>query len=582
MADSLGDRLKAMAGINKEKEIELKNIEDALKLQEASLANEMKKAEIMKQGGIHWATRREHAKAMVEMQDELYAAQQEQAKLADEINAKATKRANIQKGFMASLQAINDLVNMGIEAFEYQNNLTEGTANNLGIGVTEAMKMNKEFAAIAANGNQGFVTADVIENYKALRDEIGDTSIATAEVAGSMTNVVKSLKIGTAEAAMFYKQVMLTDGLTAQAAENTLILGKNLADASGVNFQNVMADVAKSGKQFQNYFGKSTKDMLKAAVAARKMGLELSDMVEMSQGLLDVEGRIEKQMKFNMLTGKNINMDKATSLMLAGKEEDAMKEIVAQVGDTSELGILERQALDELLGGKLVEMEQAQQKAEMTTIEAEKTTQALTDMDSGIVKAETRKQMEADIATEMTKQNNYLTNQKDLLAANTAETVNQTGAAKGLVAIQQALAIIQMAVAVAGIFSAFAQIPFGIGIPLAIAAVVGLGAMVATQVNAVESITDGMIDPQGGLVVSGQKGSIQLDPEDSIVAGTDLGGKNKPNSNGMNTQPAIDLAPLLEKLDQVIAAVSKGRTVSVDGYQLNEAIHLEKIPSGVA
>ena len=58
MADSLGDRLKAMAGINKEKEIELKNIEDALKFQEASLANEMKKAEIMKQGGIHWATRR--------------------------------------------------------------------------------------------------------------------------------------------------------------------------------------------------------------------------------------------------------------------------------------------------------------------------------------------------------------------------------------------------------------------------------------------------------------------------------------------------------------------------------------------
>lgn len=553
---------------------ELKNLQEQLKLQEASLASEMKKQEIMKGGGIHYQTRRAHAEAMIDAQDELYGLQQREAKLADEINAKAEQRAKTQKGFMASLAAINELVNMGVEAFQYQNDLTEGTAANLNVGVTEAMKMNKEFAAIAANSGNGFVTADVIENFKALRDEIGDSSIATAEVAGSMTNVVKSLKIGTSEAAMFYKQVMLTDGLTAQAAESTLILGKALADASGVNFQNVMSDVAKSGKDFQGYFGKSTKDMLKAAVAARKMGLELSDMVDMSKGLLDVEGRIEKQMKFNMLTGRNINMDKATSLMLAGDEAAAMEEIKKQVGDTSELGILERQALDELLGGKLTEMEQAANKAEMTQIESDKTDKALSDMDAGLVKEDQRLQMQKDIATEMTKQQNYITNQKDLLAANTAEYVNQTGAAKGLVAIQQALAMIQMAVAIAGIFSAFAQIPFGIGIPLAIASVAGLAAMVVTQSNAVGGIglaEGGIVKPTAGgtQATIGEGGEAEAVVPLSKAGAMGFGGGQ------------INLKPLLDKMDVLINTV-RNVTVSVDGYAMNEALDLEAIPAGTA
>ena len=548
-------------------------------LQETSLANKMimdsmgKQLAHMKEGGVHHLKRKALATELVAKEQEMLVAMQEESELASTINKKAEKRASLQKGFAGALSAINELVNMGVEAFEYQNKLTEGTAHNLNIGVTEAMKMNKEFAAIAASGSQGFVTADVVENYKALRDTIGDTSIVTAEMAGSMTMVQKSLHITTGQAAMFYKQMILTDGLTAQAAENTLILGKNLAKASGVNFQNVMADVEKSGKGFQNYFGKSTKDMLKAAIAARKMGMELSDMVDMSKGLLDVEGRIEKQMKFNMLTGRNINMDKATSLMLAGKEGEAMEEIKNQVGDTSDLGILERQALDELLGGKLTEMEQAANKAELTSIEAEKTNVALNAMDSGIVKADTRVQLEKDIATEMTKQTNLITNQKDLLAANTAETVNQTGAAKALVAVQQALAMIQMAVAVAGIFSSFSQIPFGIGIPLAIASVVGLGALLATQTDMVGSIADGAIDSDGGLMVSGPKGSIQLDKDDQILAGTNLGGGGGKSSS---------LKPLIDKMDELIRAVKGGKSVSVDGYQLNEAIHLEKIPSGLA
>jgi len=468
--------------------------------------------------------------------------------------------------------------------FEYQNELTNSTSQNLNVGVKEAMAMNKEFAKLASESDGLMVVADIVELQGELTDAIGDSTIATAKMAASATKVSKALKISAADTAMLYKQFALTDGMTGQVVEDTIMLAKNLADASGVNFNNVMKDVASSGKEFQNYFGKSTKDMLKAAVAARKMGFELADMVSMSQNLLDVEGRIEKQMKFNMLTGKNINLDKATSLMLAGKEEEAMAEIQAQVGDTAELGVLERQALDELLGGKLMEMEQAAQKAEMTEIESAKTDKALLDMDTGNQKAIENLDINAQIATEMDRQANRATNIKDMLAAQTAEYANQSGITKGLIAAQQALAVIQTVLAVAGVIQSFSAIPV-VGAVLGIAAAAGVAALIATQASAVSNMADGVIPPgalsdgNSGMVVSGPKGSIQLDKEDTIIAGTNLGGDG--GEKGGGKQINFDLTPLLNKMDQLINAVQSSKTVSVDGYQLNEAIHLEKLPEGV-
>ena len=40
----------------------------------------------------------------------------------------------------------------------------------------------------------------------------------------------------------------------------------------------------------------------------------------------------------------------------------------------------------------------------------------------------------------------------------------------------------------------------------------------------VKSAKDAVIDPEGGMLVSGPKGSIQLDKQDTIIAGTNLGG----------------------------------------------------------
>jgi hypothetical protein len=106
-----------------------------------------------------------------------------------------------------------------------------------------------------------------------------------------------------------------------------------------------------------------------------------------------------------------------------------------------------------------------------------------------------------------------------------------------------------------------------------------LGTIAAVGIGALgySFMKDGVIGPGGETVVSGPKGSIQLDKEDSMIVGTDLGGKkkgNKPN-NEKPPQPAMNDARLMAKLDQLIAATKSGKNITMAGDKVNTGIQNE-------
>jgi hypothetical protein len=101
--------------------------------------------------------------------------------------------------------------------------------------------------------------------------------------------------------------------------------------------------------------------------------------------------------------------------------------------------------------------------------------------------------------------------------------------------------------------------------------------MIGNQFNQIE---DGVINPEGGLVVSGPKGSIQLDKQDSIIAGTDLAGGTQPagiNPTPVTVSPTIDTRSFQETntlLKELISVVRQGGNVYMDGNKVGQAIVL--------
>jgi hypothetical protein len=86
------------------------------------------------------------------------------------------------------------------------------------------------------------------------------------------------------------------------------------------------------------------------------------------------------------------------------------------------------------------------------------------------------------------------------------------------------------------------------------------------------NINDGLISPDGGLMVSGEKGTYKLDENDSIVAGTDLNKSKKSTSTSSTSSPQIDLSPLVERINVLIDAVKAGGDVYLNGTKMGTAM----------
>jgi hypothetical protein len=117
----------------------------------------------------------------------------------------------------------------------------------------------------------------------------------------------------------------------------------------------------------------------------------------------------------------------------------------------------------------------------------------------------------------------------------------------------------------------------------AIAGTLGIGAIpiiagiaaVAGTIAAVTSLSDGIVDPKGGLVVSGEKGTYKLDENDSIVAGTDINKPKKSTStSSSSSSPQIDLSPLMERINVLIDAVKAGGDVYLDATKVGTAMNV--------
>ena len=147
----------------------------------------------------------------------------------------------------------------------------------------------------------------------------------------------------------------------------------------------------------------------------------------------------------------------------------------------------------------------------------------------------------------------------------------QRGAAlgyNGILLARQAILSGELAKAI-GIAAAYAIAnPFAALAGLVVAA--GVGAVVYSQMK------DGVIDPKKGPVVSGEFGTVQLNPKDSIVAGTNLMSDNKVRTNSPAPQqsPAIDY----DKMAQAMSRV-KVQT-NLDGVRVSS--ELQKAPLGMA
>jgi hypothetical protein len=132
------------------------------------------------------------------------------------------------------------------------------------------------------------------------------------------------------------------------------------AKLRGVLPSAVMKDLAANGEAFAKYAKGSGDNIKNAAIQARQLGVTFATTAKIADTLLDFETSIEKELEASAMLGKDLNLSRARELFYMGKQEEAMSEILRQLGDKAEwdrMDVYQKDAAAAALGISVAELE---------------------------------------------------------------------------------------------------------------------------------------------------------------------------------------------------------------------------------
>jgi hypothetical protein len=263
---------------------------------------------------------------------------------------------NLVENLKDPLTASVFLVTKFTEALASTDKMAGDTAKSFNMSYQDALKLNHELNTTAN------LTLDAAVNTKGLNESL----IAVGQSLGSNAklnekDLVTFTKLReqagfTNDELIGIQKLSLVNGKTLE--DNTSeILGSAKAYASQnkliVNEKEILKEVNKSSASLKLSLGGSTAALAESAVKAKQFGLSLEQAGDMAQSLLNFESSISSELEAELLTGKDLNFEKARLLALNGKTADAAAEIAKQLGTSADFGkmnVVQQEALAKAAG----------------------------------------------------------------------------------------------------------------------------------------------------------------------------------------------------------------------------------------
>lgn len=399
------------------------------------------------------------------------------------------------------------------------------------------------------------------------------------------------------EAAAGLQQLALANGKSANdILKSTIKQTASLARQTGVQLDNkkVLNEVAKVSGQLRLQYQNNPDLIAKAVVQTQKLGISLEQAKNIANKLLDFESSITSELEAELLTGKSLNLEKARLLALQGDSAGALAEIARQTGSAAEfssMNVIAQQSFAEAVGMSADELANSlvyQENLAKLGSETKKQVEEQIELAKQQGDIDKVRMLERSIGNEANaekalqeisaqeKFNAAVDKLKSMLsdivsgpASKFVDMLGKLASNAFLVkGIFYAIAGILSAIAASAIITAFVTNPIGafIGLAAGLAAVASLSAMTSSpESSSTKTVNDGVINSNGGLVVSGPEGSIQLNKKDSVIAGTNLGGGGNSSS---------ELAEIKNILSQILA---KDTNVYMDSTKVSTGFNVSSV-----
>ena len=273
---------------------------------------------------------------------------QKAAQLGKPFNANSTFAKNLTSNLSKSitpLKIFEVTIGLIVKSFMSLDKMTGDLAKNLGISYNQSRNLNKEFSLISQNSDNIFVTTkNLNESYGQLADRFSVTAGFSNETLKTQLELTKQAGYQADSAAELAKLSLLTGESTDDILTNALgtAAAFNGQNKLALNEKKIVEDIAKSSSSIQLSMGNSTTELVKAAINAKKFGMELSQVDALASSLLDFESSITNELEAEVLLGKNINLEKARQAALNNDLATVAEEIAKQAGSAAEFTAMNR------------------------------------------------------------------------------------------------------------------------------------------------------------------------------------------------------------------------------------------------
>ena len=271
------------------------------------------------------------------------------------------KQNQLFQAIVASLFKNSELVN------EFQ--------QELGIGYTNSLALRNEFVNVAGATNDIFVNSQKLQkSFFDLKTEAGVIFDISSQSAETFLNLTDRLGIAGSEAANLTTVLRLQGPATEETLGNLVDVANETIQTSKTTatVKDLLKDAASASKGLQASLSLNPAALVKSAAAARELGATLKDIEGIQSSLLSFESSIEAELQAELLTGKQLNLEKARTAALNNDLETVGKELQKQgldLASFSEMNVIQQEKMAAAMGlsrDALGEMLMRQQTQNMT------------------------------------------------------------------------------------------------------------------------------------------------------------------------------------------------------------------------
>ena len=244
--------------------------------------------------------------------------------------------------------AIGGLVKGLKSAFDFIVGIQDQTikfARAMNMSTEDARQLKMQFADInVANGDLFVNTQKLVEAQTEMVGLLGVTNVMSAQ--NLATNIkLKDIAGVEAETIGSITEASIINGKSNESIVKSVFAQvKGLKQATGIQFENkqILKEASSLGGVLGLQFAKYPAQLTKSLLTVKAMGLELKQVDALADSFLDFESSISKEFEAQLLTGKQINLEKAREMFLNNDLAGAAAEINKQVGSSAEFMAMNR------------------------------------------------------------------------------------------------------------------------------------------------------------------------------------------------------------------------------------------------